>query len=130
MEFRLSQSLSQTFLLHDGILAITEAFTNFSFTRWKFGYHGAFRELFFHTIGFSAITEPFANFSFTRLDFGYHGAFRELFFHTIGFSAIMEPFTNFSHGGTHKAHDLGEYSFHIYYKEYLHRIRLVKNLAT
>jgi hypothetical protein len=26
-------------------------------------------------------------------------------------------------------HDLGEDSFHIYHKEYLHRIRLVKNLA-
>jgi hypothetical protein len=27
-------------------------------------------------------------------------------------------------------HDVGEDSFHIYHKEYLHRIRLVKNLAS
>jgi hypothetical protein len=27
-------------------------------------------------------------------------------------------------------HDLGEDSFHIYHKEYLHRNRLVKNLAS
>jgi hypothetical protein len=61
--FRLSQSLSRislshnriatimepftNFLSHDGISAITEPFTNFSFTRWNFGYHGAFHKLFF-----------------------------------------------------------------------------------
>jgi hypothetical protein len=33
MEFRLSRSLAQTFLSHNGISAITEPFTNFSFTR-------------------------------------------------------------------------------------------------
>jgi hypothetical protein len=58
MEFRLSRSLSRTFPSHDGISAITELVTNFSFTRWYFGYH-----------------EPFTNFSFTRWYFGYHGAF-------------------------------------------------------
>jgi hypothetical protein len=69
MEFRLSRSLSQTFLLHDEILAIMEPFTNFSFMRWNFGYHGAFHKLF----------------CFTRWNFGYHEAFHELFFHTIEF---------------------------------------------
>jgi hypothetical protein len=29
-----------------------------------------------------------------------------------------------------KMHDVGEDSFHIYHKVYLHRIRLVKNLAS
>jgi hypothetical protein len=68
MEFRLSQSLSQTF-----------------FTRWDFGYHRAFHELFFHTM------EVWLSWSLSRTFlshdwiFGYHGAFRKLFFHTIGF---------------------------------------------
>jgi hypothetical protein len=78
------------------ILRLSRApFTNFSFTRWNFGYHRAFHKLFFHTMefwlsrslsqtflshdGISAITEPFTNFSFTRWNFGY-----------------QEPFTNFS----------------------------------
>jgi hypothetical protein len=42
MDFRISQSLSRTFLPHNGISAITEPVKNFSFTRWNFGYHGAF----------------------------------------------------------------------------------------
>jgi hypothetical protein len=68
MEFRLSWSLSQSFVSHNGILAITEPLHKLSRT--------------------------------------------------------------FSRGGIHKTHDLGEDSFHIYHKEYLHRIRLVKNLAS
>jgi hypothetical protein len=75
LEFRLSQSLSRTSLSHDGISAIMEPFTNFSFTRWTSGYHEAFHKI-------------------------------------------------------HRIHELGEDSFHIYHKEYLHRIRLVKNLAS
>jgi hypothetical protein len=67
---------------------------NFSFTRWNFGNHGAFHELFFHTMefrlsrslsqnflsydGISAITENFMNFSFIRWNFGYHGAFQKI----------------------------------------------------
>jgi hypothetical protein len=106
---------------------------NFYLTRWNFSYHGAFDELFFITVefrlsrslsrtflshgGISSITEPFTSFSFTRWNLGYHGAFDE-------FSRIL------SHGGIHKTHNLGEDSFHIYHKEYLHRIRLVKNLAS
>jgi hypothetical protein len=129
MEFRLSWSLSRIFLSRDGLLAVIEPFTNFSFIQWNFGYHGAFHDFFFHTMefwlsrslsrtflshdGISATTEPFTNFFFTQWNFGYHGAFHK-----------------FSHGRTHKAHDLGEDSFHIYYNEYLHRILLVKNLAS
>jgi hypothetical protein len=42
MEFRLSRSL----------------FTNFSFTRWNLGYHGAFSRIFLSHDGISAMTEP------------------------------------------------------------------------
>jgi hypothetical protein len=55
------------------------------------------------------------NFSFTWWNLGYHGAFSRIFL---------------SHDGIQKMHDVGEDSFHIYHKEYLHRIRLVKNLAS
>jgi hypothetical protein len=107
--------------------------TNFSFTRWNFGYHGAFHELFFHTMelwlsrslsrtflshdGTLSITEPFTNFSFARWNFGYQATFLKLsrIFHMVELT---------------KTHDLGEDSFHIYHKEYLHRIHLVKNLAS
>jgi hypothetical protein len=99
MEFRLSQSLLQTFLSHNGISAITEPFD----------------ELFISHNGISAITEPFANFSFSQWNFGYHGAFLYL-------SRIL------SHGGIHKTPDLGEDSFHIYHKEYLHRSTSLKTL--
>jgi hypothetical protein len=111
------EPLSRIFLSHGGILAITEPFhnfffhtvkswlsqslfTNFSFTRWNFGYHGAFSRTFLSHGGISAITEPF----------------HELFFHTVEF--------------LEKMHDMGEDSFHINHKEYLHRIRLVQNLAS
>jgi hypothetical protein len=106
MEFRLSQSLSRTLLSFDGISAITEPF---------------------HAI--KAITEPFSNFHkfFLTMEFwllrspswnlGYHGAFLKL-------SQIL------SHDGIHQTHNLWEDTFHIYHKEYLHRIRLVKNLAS
>jgi hypothetical protein len=133
MEFQLSRSLSRTFLSHDGISAITKPFTNFSFTPWNFGYHKAFNKLFFHTMefwisqslsrtflshyGILAITKPFTNFSFTRWNFGYHEAFRSVSRTFL----IME---------LRKTHNLGEDSLNIYHKEYLHRIRLVKNLTS
>jgi hypothetical protein len=147
IEFWVSRSLSRTFLSHNGILAIKEPFTNFffhmmefwlsrslsrtfSFTRWNSGYHGAFHELFLSHDGILAITEPFTNlffhtmefwlsrslsrtFSFTRWNSGYHGAFHELF-------AWLSPWDSWFGGN----------SFHIYHKEYLHRIHLVKNLAS
>jgi hypothetical protein len=79
MKFQLSRSL----------------FTSFSFTGWNFGYHGAFHELFFHTMEFrlswslswtflshdriSAITEPFTNFCFTRWNFTRRMTWERLF---------------------------------------------------
>jgi hypothetical protein len=126
------RAFSQIFLSHDGILAITEPFhkfffhmmesrlsrslfTNFSFTWWNLDYHGAFSQIFLSHDGILAITEPFHKFSFTWWNLGYHGAFSQIFL---------------SHDGIQKMHDLGEDSFHIYHKEYLHRICLVKNLAS
>jgi hypothetical protein len=76
MGFNLSQSLSQTFLSHDGILAITEPFTNFSFSRWNRGYHRAFSRTFLSHDENEAITEPF----------------HKLFFFYDGIEAITEPF--------------------------------------
>jgi hypothetical protein len=124
-------------------------FTNFSFTRWNIGYHGAFLRIFLSHGGISAITEPFhefffhmvecrlsqsllTNLSFTWWNLGYHGAFSRIFLLHGGISAITEPFHEFffSDGVIHKMHNLGNDSFHIYHKEYLHRIRLVKNLAS
>jgi hypothetical protein len=73
-----------------------------------------FHEFFSHG-GISAIMKPF----------------HEFFFHTVGYRLSRSLFTNFlSHGGIHKMHNLGEDSFHIYHKEYLHRICLIKNLAS
>jgi hypothetical protein len=133
---------SQSLLSHDGIMAITEPFTNFSFSRWNFGYHGAFHELFFLTMefrlsrrlsqtflshnGISAITEPFTNFSFSRWNFGYHGAF----LWNLGYHGAFLKLSRILSHGIHKTHNLGEDSFHIYHKEYLHRIHLIKNLAS
>jgi hypothetical protein len=58
----------------------------------------------------------FTNFSFTWWNLGYHGDFSRIFL---------------SHDGILKKDArCGEESFHIYHKEYLHRIRLVKNLAS
>jgi hypothetical protein len=51
MGFRLSWNLSQTFLSHDGIQAITEPFTNF-----------------FSHDGIQAITEPFHEFLFLVME--------------------------------------------------------------
>jgi hypothetical protein len=99
-----SRSLSRTFLSHDGISAITEPFTNFSFTRWNFGYHGAFLELFFHT-----------------MEFRLSRSLSRTFLSHDGISAITE----LSHGGTSQIIEFGEDPFRIYHKEYLHRIRLV-----
>jgi hypothetical protein len=106
---------ARTFLLHYGILAITEPFHDF-FTWWNLGYHGAFSRIFLSHGGISAITEPF----------------HEFFFHMVESRLSRSLFTNFSFTwwNSKKMHDVGEDSFHIYDKEYLHRIRLVKNLAS
>jgi hypothetical protein len=145
MGFRLSRSplfFTNSSSFHNRILAIRRPFlTNFSFSRWKSGYQGAF----------------LTNFSFSRWKSGYQGAFHtNLFFFHDGILAIKEPFTRtFSfftmefwlsrslshelflfHDGILEIRNLGEDCFHIYtyiyiyHKEYLHRIRLVKNLAS
>jgi hypothetical protein len=127
-------------------------FTNFSLSRWTSGYQGAFHtnffsftmefwlsrslshELFLFHDGILAIKEPFTRtFSLSRWNSGYQGAF-----HTNFFSFTMEFWLPRSlshelfsfHDGIHKISDLGEDSFHIYHKEYLHRIRFVKNLVS
>jgi hypothetical protein len=123
MEFWLSRSLShELFLFHDGILAIPEPFSR-TFSGWNFGYHGAFlTNFFFFHDGILAIPEPFSRtFSFFTMEFWLSQSLsHELFF--------------FFHDGAFELRDLGEDSFHIYiylyHKEYLHRIRLVKNLAS
>jgi hypothetical protein len=94
MEFWLSRSLSHELFsfFHDGILAITKPFTNFSFTWWNLGYHEAFSRNFLSHDGISGIKKPFhkfffhmvesrlsrslfTNFSFTCWNLGYHEAF-------------------------------------------------------
>jgi hypothetical protein len=117
------------FFFHDEILAIMKPFTRtfLFFTRWNLGYHKASSRIFL-----------------SQWNLGYHEAFHTnfSFFCTMESRLSRSLFTNFSftmesrlsrspsHDGIHKMHDLGEDSFHIYHKEYLHRIRLIKNLAS
>jgi hypothetical protein len=86
-------------------------FTDFSFTWWNLGYHGAFSRIFL-SHGISAITEPFhgfffhmveswlsrslfTDFSFTWWNLGYHKAFSQIFLSHGGILAITEPFHEF-----------------------------------
>jgi hypothetical protein len=121
------------FLGHN--LLLSQASRWESLDGWDFGYQEALsrthsffimefwlssslsHELFFFHDGILAIKEPFTRtFLFSRWNSGYQGAFH----------------TNFSffHDEILKIRVLGEDSFHIYHKEYLHRICLVKNLAS
>jgi hypothetical protein len=84
-------------------------FTNFSFSRWNSGYQEAFSQTFLFHDGILAIRKPF----------------HELFFFTMEFWLSRSV----SHNIIHKMQELGEDTLHIYRKEYLHMIRLVKNLA-
>jgi hypothetical protein len=141
MEFHLSQSLLM----------------NFSFRQWIFGYHWSFSWTFLSYDGISAITEPSYELFFYTMEFrlsrsrfmksrllwslsqtftnsflwwntGYHEAFC---FHTMKFRLSRSLSRSFlSHDGISQETHLGEDSFHVYYKDYLHRIRLVKNLAS
>jgi hypothetical protein len=105
--------------LMDGIFWATTCCLRPLFSRWNFGYHEAFsRTFFFFHYGILAITKPFS---------------RTFFFFHDGIMAITKPFSRtffFFHDGILEIRNLGEDSFHIYHKEYLHRIRLVKNLAS
>jgi hypothetical protein len=120
MEFWLSKSLSHELsLFHDGILAIKEPFTwTFSFSRWNSGYQEAF-----HT-----------NFFFFMMEFWLSRSLsHELFLFHDGILAIKEPFTrtfSFSRWNSQNARFGGRLFSYIYHKEYLHRIRLIKNLAS
>jgi hypothetical protein len=112
MEFRLSRSLShELFLFHDGISAITEPFSRiFSFSRWNFGYHGAFlTNFFFFHDGISAITEPFSRtFSFFTMEFRLS---RSLSHELFLFSRWNSRDTRY------ETRNLGEDSFHIYIRK-------------
>jgi hypothetical protein len=108
LKSRLSGSPFANFFFHIKGFRLWQPFTNFSFSRWNFVYHGAFHELFFLTMefrlsqslsrtflshdGISAITEPFTNFSFTRWNFRYHRAFHKLFFYTMEFRKTQKNF--------------------------------------
>jgi hypothetical protein len=134
--------------------------TFFFLSRWNSGYHEAFHKFFFHVVETWLSRSLFTNFSFTWWNLVYHEAFSRIFLSHGGISAITKPFHEFffhmmesrlsqslfmnfsftwwnlvyheafSQGEIHKMHNLGEDSFHIYHKEYLHRTRLIKNLAS
>jgi hypothetical protein len=133
--------LTNFFFFYDGILAITKPFSRtfsfftmefwlsrslshelFLFLRWNSGYHEAFlTNFFFFYDGILAITKPFSQtFFFSTMEFWLSRSLsHELFlFFTMEFSryAIWGK-TLFIY-------------IYIYHKEYLHRIRLVKNLAS
>jgi hypothetical protein len=132
--------LTNFFSFHDGISGYQEAFlTNFSFftmefwlsrslshelflfSRWNSGYQGAFLTNFFFSFhdGILAIKVAFlTNF------FSFHDgilAIKEPFSRTF-FSLFMMEFSKYTIWGRHFSY--------IYRKEYLHRIRFVKNLAS
>jgi hypothetical protein len=119
MEFWLSGSLfHKLFFFHDGILAIRNPFSRtFSFFTMEFWLSGSlFHELFFFHDGILAIRKPFSRtFLLSRWNSGYQEAF----------------FTNFSFFTMElwKYAIWGRLFIYIYHKEYLHGIRLVKNLA-
>jgi hypothetical protein len=119
----------------DGILGhnllLSRAFFHnlFFFSRWNSGYQEAF----------------FTNFSFFTKEFWLSGSlFHELFFFHDGILAIRKPFSRtflFSrwNSGYQEAFFTNIYIYmyiyiyiyiYIYHKEYLHRICLVKNLAS
>jgi hypothetical protein len=107
MGFRLSGSpFTNSLFFHDEILAIKEPFTRtFLFSRWNSGYQGAF-----HT-----------NFSFFTIEFWLSRSLsHELFFFHDGILEIQNA----------KRAIWGRIFLYIYQKEYLHRIRLIKNLVS
>jgi hypothetical protein len=120
IEFWLSGSLSHgLFFFHDGILAIRKPFSRtFLFSRWNFGYHEAFLTNFFFT-----------------MEFWLSGSLsHELFFFHDGILAIRMPFSRtfiiVLQWNSVKTRFKGRLFSYIYRKEYLHRIRLVKNLVS
>jgi hypothetical protein len=121
MEFWLLGSLFHELFsfFYDGILAIRKPFSRtFLFSRWYSGYQGAF----------------LTNFSFFTMEFWLSGGLsHELFFFHDGILATREPFSRtflFSRWNSVNTQFGGRLFSYIYHKEYLHRIRLVKNLAS
>jgi hypothetical protein len=124
IELWLSRSPSHEFFFffHDGILAITKPFTRIFllFSRWNSGYHKAFLTNFF---------------LFSRWNSGYHKAFLTNFFlfsqwNSGYYKAFLTNFSSFSRWNSRDTQFGGRLFSYIYHKEYLHRIRLVKNLAS
>jgi hypothetical protein len=136
MEFWLSGSLSHELFFHDGILAIRKPFSRtFSFSRWNSCYQEAFLTNFSFSRWNSGYQEAFlTNFSFFTMEFWLLGSlFHELFFFDDGILAIRKPFSRtflFSRWNSINTQFGGRLFSYIYHKEYLHRIRLVKNLAS
>jgi hypothetical protein len=121
MELWLSQSLfHKLFLFHDGILAITKPFSRtLSFFTMEFRLSRSLSHELFH---------------FSRWNFGYHEAFltNSFIFHD-GIPAITKPFSqtlSFSRWNSRDTKFGGRLFSYIYHKEYLHRIHLIKNLAS
>jgi hypothetical protein len=130
--------LTNFFFFYDGILAVTKPFSQsfsfftmefwlsrslshnlFLFSRWNSGYHEAFlTNFFFFHDGILAIMKPFS---------------RTFFFFHDGILAITEPFSQsfFFFAMEFWIYAIwGKTLLYIYHKEYLQRIRLVKNLAS
>jgi hypothetical protein len=116
MEFWLSRSLSHGLFL---------------FSRWNSCYHEAFFTNFFHD-GILAITKPFSRTVFTMEFWLSWSLFHELFsFFTMEFWLSRSLFHElFSWWNSRDTQFGGRLFSYIYHKEYLHRIRLVKNLAS
>jgi hypothetical protein len=111
--FRISQSLWLSW----------SPFTNFPFSRWNFGYNGAFHELFFNTMEswlsqslshtflshdrISAITKPFHELFFFTMELWLSRSLSWTFLFHDGILAITKPFMNFSfswwNSGCHEA---------------------------
>jgi hypothetical protein len=133
MGFQLSRSPFHEFLFHNGVSTITEPlFTNFSFTVESWLSRSPFHEFYFHS-GVSAITIPFHEFFFSRWNSGYQGAFHMNFCFSrwdSGYQGAFHTNFSFSRWNSQNARFGGRLFSYIYHKEYLHRIRLIKNLAS
>jgi hypothetical protein len=121
MEFWLSWSLSHEL--------------SFFFSQWNSGYHEAFLTNFLFSWWNSAYHEAFLmNFSFFTMEFWLSRSLsHELFFFHDGILAITKPFSRtflFSRWNSENTRFGGRLFLYIYHEEYLHRIRLVKNLAS
>jgi hypothetical protein len=109
------ETFSRISFSHYGILAIMKPFHEFLFHEGILAIKEPSTRTFLYTMEFWLSRSLFTNFIFTQWNSGYHEAFSRI---------------SLSRDGIHKMYDLGEDTFHIYHKEYLHRICVVKNLAS